>query len=61
VNRFDEALKMLEQGKAVRDIARELDVTTGYLHRELKKHRALMANRCPCCGQSLPRQSLPTP
>ncbi len=48
----EEALKLLAEGKTVREAARIVDISESALHSALKKSRATAV--CPCCGSKVP-------
>lgn len=52
ITKTELAVSLVEQGKTVRQAAREADVSETAVHSALKKRRAAEAGVCPTCGQA---------
>lgn len=49
ISRTTQAVRRVQAGETVRDVARDLDISESAIYAQIKREQGL--TRCPCCGQ----------
>lgn len=49
ISRTMQAVRRVQAGEAVREVARDLDISESAIYAQIKREQGL--TRCPCCGQ----------
>lgn len=49
ISRTLQAVRRVQAGETVRDVARDLDISPSAIYAQIKRERG--HQRCPCCGQ----------
>lgn len=49
ISRTAQAVRRVQAGEAVRDVARDLDISAAAIYAQIKREQG--RERCPCCDQ----------